>query len=85
MDINPPSKAGYDNRYFLNPSPYSLTFYDLPSLFAGKILCRGWKNRIKGKGLNDYVFYLQKGASVYLENLKQKLMQSGVLKEDDML
>lgn len=88
VDVNPPSGAGYENRYVLKPSPYSLTLYDLPSLFAGKIhavLCRGWKNRIKGRDLYDYVFYLQKGASVNLENLKQKLIQSGVCKECDAL
>ena len=88
VDVNPPSGAGYENRYVLKPSPYSLTLYDLPSLFAGKIhavLCRGWKNRIKGRDLYDYVFYLQKGASVNLENLKQKLIQSGVWKECDAL
>ena len=31
----------------------------MPSLFAGKthaVLCRGWKSRVKGRDLYDYVF-----------------------------
>lgn len=88
VDINPPSGAGYEYRYSLKPAPYEATLYDLPSLFAGKvhaILCRGWKNRIKGRDLYDYVFYLQRGATLNLENLKQKLIQSNAWKAEDEL
>ena len=88
VDIDPPSEAGFEHKYSLKPVPYEVTLYDLPSLFAGKIhalLCRGWKNRIKGRDLYDYVFYLQRGASLNLSNLKQKLIQSKVWKKDDEL
>ena len=88
VDINPPSGAGHEHRYSLKPAPYEATLYDLPSLFAGKvhaILCRGWKNRIKGRDLYDYVFYLQRGATLNLENLKQKLIQSNAWKVEDEL
>lgn len=88
VDINPPSGAGYEYRYSLKPAPYEATLYDLPSLFAGKvhaILCRGWKNRIKGRDLYDYVFYLQRGATLNLENLKQKLIQSNAWKAENEL
>ena len=88
VDVNPPLGAGYDYRYSLKPSPYEATLYDLPSLFAGKIhaiICRAWKNRVKGRDLYDYVFYLQKGAKLNLLNLKEKLIQSGVIKEEDDL
>ena len=88
VDIDPPSEAGFEHKYSLKPVPYEVTLYDLPSLFAGKIhalLCRGWKNRIKGRDLYDYVFYLQRGASLNLSNLKQKLIQSEVWKKDDEL
>ena len=88
VDTNPPSGAGYEHRYSLKPAPYEATLYDLPSLFAGKvhaILCRGWKNRIKGRDLYDYVFYLQRGATLNLENLKQKLIQSNAWKVEDEL
>ena len=88
VDINPPSGAGYEYRYSLKPAPYEATLYDLPSLFAGKvhaILCRGRKNRIKGRDLYDYVFYLQRGATLNLENLKQKLIQSNAWKAENEL
>ena len=88
VDTNPPAGAGYEHRYSLKPAPYEATLYDLPSLFAGKVhavLCRGWKNRIKGRDLYDYVFYMQKGASLNLENLRQKLIQSEAWKDDDAL
>lgn len=84
VDTNPPGGAGYEHRYSLKPSPYEVTLYDLPSLFAGKVhavLCRGWKNRVKGRDLYDFVFYLQRGVLLNLENLKQKLIQSEAWKE----
>ena len=88
VDTDPPSGAGFEHKYSLKPMPYEVTLYDLPSLFAGKIhavLCRGWKNRIKGRDLYDYVFYLQKGASVNTEHLKQRLVQSDVWEKDKEL
>ena len=59
--------------------------YDLPSLFAGKIhavICRAWGNRIKGRDLYDYVFYLAKEAPVNLPHLKARLVDSGVIESD---
>lgn len=88
VDTNPPSVAGYEYRYSLKPAPYEATLYDLPSLFAGKVhavLCRGWKNRIKGRDLYDYVFYLQRGAALNMENLKRKLIQSNAWEEENGL
>ena len=88
IDTDPPSGAGYEYKYSLLPSPHKVLLYDLPSLFAGKIhavLCRGWKERVKGRDLYDYVFYMQKGASVNVENLRQKLVQSGELDKKEEL
>ena len=85
VDIFPPSGATYESRFSLSPSPYEVLLYDLPSLFAGKthaILCRGWKNRVKGRDLYDFVFYMKKRAPLNLENLRQKLIQSGVIASD---
>lgn len=88
VDTNPPGGAGYEHRYSLKPAPYEVTLYDLPSLFAGKVhavLCRGWKNKVEGRDLYDFVFYLQRGVSLNLENLKQKLIQSEAWKEGNEL
>ena len=86
IDIDPPVGAGYDNRYQLLPAPYEIRLYDLPSLFAGKIhavICRGWKNQIKGRDLYDYVFYLSRNAAVNMEHLRSRLVDSGAIKTND--
>ena len=88
IDINPPSGATYEKKYSLLPMPYEITLYDLPSLFAGKIhaiLCRSWVDRVKGRDLYDYVFYLARNPKVNLEHLKAKLVQTGTFNETDDL
>lgn len=85
VDTNPPLYATYENKYGLMPSPYNVRLYDLPSLFAGKIhavLCRAWKNRVKGRDLYDYVFYIARNAGVNLPHLKARLVDSGAIGED---
>lgn len=80
IDVNPPQLATYERRYQLLPSPYEVNLYDQPSLFAGKIhavLCRSWKNRVKGRDLYDYLFYLGRGAKVNLPHLQARLEQTG--------
>ena len=59
----------------------------MPSLFAGKIhavICRAWKNRVKGRDLYDYVFYMANQAKVNLPHLKARLEDSGALKKGDV-
>lgn len=88
VDTNPPDFAGFELQYRLLPLPYEITLYDTPSLFAGKIhavLCRGWKNRVKGRDLYDYVFYLSKGSSVNLAHLTARLAQTGHLLENEKM
>ena len=85
IDVCPPTHATFEHRYQLRPSPYSIDLYDLPSLFAGKIhavICRAWKNRVKGRDLYDYVFLLAKGAAVNLEHLRARLIQSERISPD---
>ena len=86
VDVNPPSGAEYEFKYKLLPSPHQIRLYDESSLFAGKIhavLCRGWNNRVKGRDLYDYIFYLSKNASINIELVKQKLMGSKIEGIDD--
>ena len=82
IDTNPPPYASFEHKYRLLPSPYEISLYDAPSLFAGKIhavLCRAWKNRIKGRDLYDYVFYLSMNTPVNLKHLEARLRQSDYL------
>ncbi len=86
VDTNPPQGAAYEHKYRLLPAPYEVTLYDTPSLFAGKVhavICRAWKNRVKGRDLYDYVFYLSRGAALNTDHLKARLVQSGAWNENE--
>ena len=85
IDVNPPEYAAFERKYRLLPAPYEINLYDMSSLFAGKIhavICRAWKNRVKGRDLYDYVFYLSRGAAVNRKHLRERLIQSGYLSSD---
>jgi predicted nucleotidyltransferase component of viral defense system len=80
VDTNPPAHATFETRYRLLPIPYEIAMYDMSSLFAGKIhavICRAWKNRVKGRDLYDYIFHLSKGTAVNLPHLTARLAQTG--------
>lgn len=82
VDTNPPPFATFENRYRLLPSPYQVKLYDAESLFAGKlhaVISRSWKNRVKGRDLYDYVFYLAKNTSINFTHLKARLEESGAI------
>ena len=88
VDTDPPAFATFEHKYRLLPAPYSVKLYDMPSLFAGKIhavLARAWRNRIKGRDLYDYVFYLSHGTPVNLNHLLARLKDSGTISETDKL
>lgn len=88
VDTDPAPYATYERRYRLLPAPYEVNLYDQPSLFAGKIhavLCRGWKDRVKGRDLYDYVFYLARGTRVNMDHLRAKLVQTGHAAEGDRI
>lgn len=85
VDINPPAYATYENKYRLLPSPYKVKIFDMPSLFAGKlhaVICRAWRDRVKGRDLYDYVFYLSQNATVNLPHLNARLVDSGFIDND---
>ena len=76
----------YEDKYKLLPSPHQIKLYDKESLFAGKIhaiLCRGWNNRVKGRDLYDYIFFLASDTKVNIELLKNKLIESNYIIEKE--
>mgnify|MGYP002521565318 FL=1 len=86
VDINPSMGATYDDKYKLLPSPHQIKLYDKESLLAGKIhtiLCRGWNNRVKGRDLYDYIFFLASDTKANIELLKNKLIESNYIMEND--
>lgn len=79
VDVNPPLYANTEIKFRLLPFPYQVRVYDAPSLFAGKIhavIARSWKNRIKGRDLYDYVYYLSLETKVNLKHLDARLKQT---------
>ena len=88
VDVNPPGFANYENKYRMVPIPYAIRLYDEPSLFAGKlhaVICRSWKNRVKGRDLYDYVFYLTRKSQFNLPHLQARLIDSGFLCADEQI
>lgn len=88
IDTNPPSGGTYEMKVGLLPSIYDIKIYDSESLFAGKLhslLCRFWDNRIKGRDLYDFIFYLSRKTKINISFLENAMKQSGHIKEDESL
>ena len=88
VDTNPPELATFENKYRLLPSPFAVKLYDKPSLFAGKLhalLCRGWKNRVKGRDFYDFVWYISQNTRVNLPHLQKRMEQTGHWNSTDTL
>lgn len=80
IDTDPPGKFATENKYLLQPIPFSVRTYVLPDLFAGKmhaLLCRRWKNRVKGRDWYDLVWYCAYHPDIHLEHLEERMRQSG--------
>ena len=88
VDTNPP--AGFDTevRFLLQPVPFPVRVYTLPDLFAGKmhaVLCRRWKDRVKGRDWYDLVWYVTHHPLLHLAHLEQRMRQSGHWREQGPL
>ncbi|WP_305043301.1 nucleotidyl transferase AbiEii/AbiGii toxin family protein [Geoalkalibacter sp.] len=84
VDTDPPPGFATENRFLLRPIPFSVRSYRLPDLFAGKmhaVLCRRWKNRVKGRDWYDLVWYCGRHPELHLAHLEQRMRQSGHWKE----
>ena len=80
IDTTPPPLASFETKYMLLPIPFVVKTYDEPSLFAGKlhaVLCRAWKNRVKGRDFYDFIWYLSRKTKPNLQHLQKRLEQSG--------
>jgi len=80
VDTDPPPGFDTQTRYLLQPIPFAVRVYRLPDLFAGKmhaILCRRWKNRVKGRDWYDLVWYAARHPELHLSHLEQRMRQSG--------
>ena len=85
VDTDPPPDFATHTRYLLQPIPFAVRAFVSPDLFAGKmhaILCRRWKNRVKGRDWYDLVWYAANHPELHLYHLEQRMRQTGDWKED---
>ena len=88
IDTNPPLGGTYEMKVGLLPSIYNVKIYDKETLFAGKIhslLCRFWNNRVKGRDLYDFIFYVSRKTNINIQFLENAMKQSGHLNENESL
>lgn len=88
VDTDPPSGFATENKFVLQPVPFSIRTFVLPDLFAGKmhaVLCRKWKNRVKGRDWYDLVWYAANHPKLQVNHLEQRMIQSGDLKKDEKI
>ena len=89
IDTDNPSGGVTEFKYKMLPAPYEVQVFDEATLFSGKIhaiLCRDYKNHVKGRDYYDYLFYIGKGSKVNLKYLENKLKNTGsIIKDDETL
>lgn len=82
IDTDNPDGGTTEYRYQMLPAPYEVRIFDEATLFAGKIhaiLCRSYKNHVKGRDYYDYLFYISKGSKFNLKYLENKLKSTGAI------
>lgn len=80
VDVDNPEGGRTEMRYQMLPSPFEVRIFDEATLFSGKIhaiLCRDYKNNVKGRDFYDYLFYIGKGTKFNITYLENKLKNSG--------
>ena len=88
VDTDPPMGFDTENKFLLQPIPFSVRTFVLSDLFAGKmhaVLCRQWKSRVKGRDWYDLVWYASHHPQLHLDHLEQRMIQSRHMKEGNRL
>ena len=86
IDLNPAVGFNVESKWIDMPEFANIIVLDESSLFAGKlhaIICRNYKNTVKGRDYYDFLFYIKKRVKPNLNYLKNKLIESGKIKEND--
>ena len=86
VDTNPPLGFDVQTVWLDSPEYAPIAVLDLPSLFSGKIhavLCRKYKNNVKGRDYYDLLFYIRKHVSPNLVYLRNRLLESNVINRDN--
>ena len=86
VDCYPSLGFNVENKWITNLEFATVNVLDLESLFAEKlhaILCRSYKNNVKGRDYYDFIFYINKKIKPNLLYLKNKLVESNKLSKLD--
>lgn len=86
VDCNPPLGFNIESKWITDPELAAVNVLDIESLFAGKlhaILCRSYKGTVKGRDYYDFIFYINKRVKPNLQYLKNKLIESKKISEND--
>ena len=69
VDVNPPAFAAFEHKYRLLPVPYEVRLYDMPSLFAGKILSSAVHGRAASRaGIFTTMYSIFQGVRPSIKN-----------------
>ena len=86
VDCNPALGFTSESRWIDMPEYASISVLDESSLFSGKIhaiLCRTYKNNVKGRDYYDFLHYVRRRVSPNINYLRNKLIDTGKLCEND--
>ncbi|AMK13109.1 hypothetical protein AUP07_0049 [methanogenic archaeon mixed culture ISO4-G1] len=87
VDRNTPKGFRLDHLYKGYPFQYGITLLDIHSLFAGKtsaVITRHWKNRVKGRDLYDFEWYINNKIPVNMDYLESNLVREGLVQESEL-
>jgi len=88
VDTNPPMKFQVETKTLLMPRTFNIISMTKDNLFAGKLhalLCRNWKNRVKGRDWYDFEWYIKQQIPLNLEHLQERLYESKNLNKNTIL
>ena len=88
VDTDNPKGGRTETKFRLLPAPYQVRVFGESTLFAGKIhaiICRNYKNYVKGRDYYDYLFYIGKGSAFNLEYLENKLKSTEAITQNEKL
>ena len=88
VDTDNPKGGRTETKFRLLPAPYQVRVFGESTLFAGKIhaiICRNYKNHVKGRDYYDYLFYIGKGSAFNLEYLESKLKSTEAITQNEKL
>ena len=79
VDTNPPLKFQIETKTLLIPRTFNIISMTKDNLFAGKlhaVLCRSWKNRVKGRDWYDFEWYVKQQIPLNMKHLQERLYES---------